>query len=96
MAIIFYWDVLSGHSVSRVCLEVLNPSSDILNTNNVAGRTWTERKHSFWNRTRTRTKEVSKDHVLRTRIDSLFSSLSIVYVDNQAVEIDGLEVFRFH
>lgn len=32
------------------------------------------------------------DHVLRTRIDSLFSSLSIVYVDNQAVEIDGLEV----
>lgn len=35
------------------------------------------------------------DHVLRTRIDSLFSSLSIVYVDNQAVEIDGLEVILF-
>lgn len=35
------------------------------------------------------------DHVLRTRIDSLFSSLSIVYVDNQAVEIDGLEVISF-
>lgn len=38
---------------------------------------------------------MSKDHVLRTRIDSLFSSLSIVYVDNQAVEIDGLEVILF-